>query len=284
MGDAERGGARRAVPAPVVIDVGPVQVRAWGPSGVLREPAAALWSGVRMYYGSEAARLARTAPGSCEPCLPGAVDEEYLALGDRVVPVVETLRGLLRHVITGVTAGEATGPAAGSGTPAALTLVLPGQWGAIRRGVVERSAGGLAERVSAVGSTRAAVAAAQAEGLILAGHSVGVLEQWPAGLLASVVDARGAGKVSEPAYRHEDPPAVYLPGVAVRGASGPEAGDSAAVREALARLGGGRQPDSVLAVPRTGREFTRADTQSQDLRIRHADGDAVVRGGRILTA
>jgi len=277
----------------VVIDVGPAQIRAWGPCGVLREPPAVSYAGGRFDFGQEAVRVALSDPGACEPRLADAVDDEFLPLGDRVFRVCEVFRGLLRYVIDGVTAGRAAprgvGLTAPSGVPSQVTLVLPGQWGAIRRGVVERAACGLAERIPTVGSTCAAVAAAQDEGLVHPRHTVGVLEQWTGGVLAVVVgprDPSGGGPV--PACRSEHLPAVGLagglPGASPAGRQGSAPVDPEALRTALVRLCGGRHPDAVLAVPREGREFVRPDTGAHAPRIRYVDGDAVLRGGRILSA
>lgn len=292
MGDVggDHTGGRAARPVAVdtvVVDVGPALIRAWGPRGVLREPPAASYSAGRIVYGQEAARVAVADPGACEPRLPEAVDETYLALGDRVFRVHEVLRGLLRSVIDGVMAREAAcrgvDTAVPPGVPSSVTLVLPGQWGAIRRGVVERAACGLADRITTVGSTCAAVAAAEAEGLVRPRHAVGVLEQWPGGVLAAVVGPRGRPPGSRvPTGGPEHLPAVYEPGIGLAVGHGMRPADPDTLRKALARLCGGRQPDSVLAVPRSGRELALPDTGAVDHRIRYTDGDIVLRGGRVL--
>ncbi|QDQ96647.1 hypothetical protein [Tomitella fengzijianii] len=278
--------------ATVVVDIGPAGIRAWANGDVTRQRAAVLRTGGGLVYGDEAARGAGADLGAFEGCLAEAVDEEYTALGASVFRTVELFRGLLLHVLTAV---GAVGGVLAPGVPRRMVLVLPGQWGAIRRGVVERAAAAVADGVVTVGSSCAAVAAAEAEDSIRRGGAVGVVEQWPGCAVVSVVEraspahqasvpGRPAGADRLPEHRG----AVCLPGVVpgCGGGEGTGAGAGADVGRglftALAGLNAGVAPDSVIAVPRSGREFDRTLGAADGARVLFMDGDAPLRGAVLL--
>ncbi|WP_182347894.1 hypothetical protein [Tomitella gaofuii] len=279
MGDSE--GRDRGT---VVVDVGPVIVRAWGNGTVTRQRAAVLRTREGLEYGDEAARRAGDGLGAFEPSLPSAVDEEYTALGDAVFRTVELFRGLLRHVHAAVAVGDGVQAGRECGR-ARMVLVLPGQWGTIRRGVLERAAAALADDVVTVGSTWAAVTAAESEGLIRPGGAVGVVEQWPECTVSSVVVRRpqrrsagggcwNPGVVRPPEHRR----AVHGAGDVLgrEGVAGSECGTG--LLPGLADLNGGVAPDGVIAVPRAGREFDRTLCAAGGARLVCTDGDAPLRG------
>ncbi|GAA4807619.1 hypothetical protein [Tomitella cavernea] len=292
---ADSGGRERGT---AVVDIGPITVRAWADGGVTRQRAAVLRTREGLAYGDEAARRSGTDLGAYESALPSALDEEYTALGDALFRTVELFRGLLLHVLSAVSVdADVPGRAGGAArdgrrcVPARIVLVLPAQWGTIRRGVVERAAAALADDVLTVGSTWAAVAAAEAEGQIRPGGTVGVVEQWPDCTVSSVVDRppqRGpvAGGRRIPGGDQDRPPehrrAVHGAGVVLGRAGATELHDVAGLLRGLAGLNGGVAPDAVIAVPRAGWEFDRAVGAASGARILCTDGDAPLRGAVLL--
>ncbi len=107
-------------PRPLLFDGSPLL-----PSGVYRDPTGAL------AVGRDAERLSQLDPSRFEPYPKRCVDDGAVLLGDRPTPVVELLAALLRRVVA-ETSSE--------GTPPAVTLTCPADWGPQRRDVLRAAA------------------------------------------------------------------------------------------------------------------------------------------------
>lgn len=265
----------------VVIDLGPSQVRAYGDGAVTRQQAAVLCDGDALVFGGEASRRAGTDLGAFEPRLLDAIDDDHLILGLRAYRLMDVIRAFLRHAISRVTSSD----------PLGLVLVLPTAWGAVRRGVVERAADGLAVQTVTVGSAEAAVAGARAERTLMGNGPVVVVEQWPDSAVASTCIGIDRGRF---AASGDDAGSVAR-GYVARGYVARDIGalefgvvagrvggaDDTMLTRLVDRVREPRNPGPVLVVPRAGWEFDRALQAARGDSTRFLDGDCVLRGARL---
>src|SRR5690349_3427769 len=86
-----------------------------------------------LVVGRDALHHARFAPARLEPNPKRRIDDEFVLLGDREVPLVDLVAATLRHV-----AGEAV-RVAGGAVPQ-VALAHPAGWGPVRRGVLADAA------------------------------------------------------------------------------------------------------------------------------------------------
>ncbi|MFC7447776.1 type VII secretion-associated protein [Rhodococcus daqingensis] len=144
-----------------------------------------------MQFGERAFVSGIADPEFFEPYPIRFVDDDYLALGDRVFPIDEVLAGVLRHAATGT--GMRT-------TPDLMVLTHPANWGLGRRRTLVKAGRGLGKEVVLI-SVAAALARSPQE-QVPAGSAV--LEVGFLDATASVPGADGEDCVHRPDHGSSD--------------------------------------------------------------------------------